>query len=395
MHGGGDMRANSGPGRRGFDTWPQAQGHFNLDTPLLSDGFNKERRKDVAKAMRKLLDPLPRPGEGLPGGGRAPESFMSLKPPALPRNPRTDNSETIRTDERPAFNPPLRPRTAEGGVRIPERPRTADRAAKRLGTVSFPSSLRLRPLTEPPGPDSLWAGHGEALVLSLDLQQSVREAAMSEGAEVTDGMLLTIWAIAAQPDDGSDNLGTCLLEPLVARRPNRSLAVEPVEVVVELQSKGGNASCSSRASARGLRFGEGFRLRLAGVGLYLSHSNEHVHWERLLSETDHPWPRDSRFTAHGGELGTSVRLGRRLSLQRIASPPQSESESEVESSSESESERILRGAPPRRCRAVQAATPSAISGTDGAATDFPGGLISRVADRGAVLPATFLPLGLS
>lgn len=290
--------------------------------------------------------------------------------------------------KRQLFNPPLRPRTAdraariaEGEMRFVERPRTADRAAKKIGGFSFPSQLRLRPLTEAPGLDTPWANPGEALVLSLDLQCRLRETAAAAAdavLEVTDSAHLTVWAMAPQPQEGS-----CVLEPLVARRVDHSLEVEPVEVVVELQTSGASST------PKNLHFGEGFRLRLAGGGLYLSHSGGHMHWERKPAEG---WPRDSRFTAHGGELGAPVRFGRHLTLQRINSPPPSDSESESESSSESDSERILRGAPLHRRRDAKAAQSPAKSSDDAAAAQFADCLLSRLADKAPVLPSTFLPL---
>merc|ERR1719326_393089 len=84
------------------------------------------------------------------------------KPPLVPRRPSAVNPATsvehVDVDEegRPAFNPPLRPRTAEGELRFVERPRTADREGRRLesGSVNFPSYLQLRQSNEKPGADN-------------------------------------------------------------------------------------------------------------------------------------------------------------------------------------------------------------------------------------------------
>lgn len=333
--------------------------------------------------MRRLLEPLPQS----PGMSKPPKPQLFQRP----LHAGYGGAACIDLqDDMPAFNPPLRPRTAEGELRFVERPRTADsrgRAALKLGSVLFPSQLRLRPFTEAPGMDTPWASPGEALVLSLELQCKVRESAAANGEagwEVTDGTQLTVWAAVVQPEDG-----TCTLEPLVAKRVDQSLAVEPLEVVVELQGASGSES------PRTLRFGEGFRLRLAGAALYLSHSNGHIHWERKPADADQQWPHDSRFTAHGGELGASVRFGRHLSLQRISSPPPSDSESDSGSSSESDSERILRGAPPRRNHAARAAARSRGYEASATAKCFPDGFVSRLADKAPVLSSVFLPLVLS
>lgn len=379
------MRGSSVLGHtRGFSAWPQAQEHFGVE-PMLSEGLDHERRKDVKKAMRKmLLEPLPRPPGAFPESNMSAMASLTPKPPLAPRRPQASKD---RGQDSENFVLPLRPRTAEGGVRCVERPQTADRTAPRLGSIRFASQLHLRPFAELPGADNPWASPGEAFVIALEMQDMVREAASHTGIDLVDGMQVTIWTTTTDPDKG-----TCILEPLVARRLDRSMAVEPVEVVVE--------STASSSGAQPLRFGQGFRLRLAGGGLYLSHANGHIHWERPHPEEDQQWPHDSRFTAHGGELGAPVRLGRHVSMQRINSPPASDSESEVESSSESDSERILRGAPPRRCCRAKPVAASAKSGgynSTGATTkEFGDDLISRLADRDSVLPITILqPVALS
>ena len=109
-------------------------------------------------------------------------------------------------------------------------------------------------------------------------------------------------------------------------RIDRTLAVEPIELVAERQG----------ALEGPLRYGEGFRLRAAGCrDLYLCHGGG-VAW-RCGGQ-----PKAARFAAHGGELGKALRFGRPLLLRRVChglrshakplrfSPPPSEADSDSE-----------------------------------------------------------------
>jgi len=398
------MRGSSVPADvRGFATWPRHGELGGFDKVLLEGSSEK------ARFRRKLLQPLQRgPAESSilaaddvaadddalraspaasPSG--SPVSHRIGKPPKAPAS-------------RAVFVPPER---LFAGA---ERPKTAERKGPRLGCVGF-SSLRLRGPGEAAGPFG-WSGPGDNMVLPLETQHVVRQladalhGAADAGApaaetHVTDGAELTVWAIAAQAEDGS-----CTLEPLAARRADStpgSLAVEPVEMAVERQT---TSELSSEVSAGPLRYGEGFRLRMAGGGLYLAHGSGALRWERRRAEM----PRNSRFAAHGGELGTPVHFGRQLKLQRLSSPePECESEPESSSdSAESESERLLRGHhrrlnEGRRPRPRTAPTPPGTRARRGVRDDASGtlrdseagtGLFSRIADAGATLPATFLPV---
>lgn len=226
-------------------------------------------------------------------------------------------------------------------------------------------------------------------------------------SEVMEGARLTVWAISAHAEDGS-----CMLEPLAARRADStpgSLAVEPVEMTMQRQVA---TETSTNSPGVALRYGEGFRLRMAGSSLCLSHGAGALRWERSREE----WPRNSRFAAHGGELGAPVHFGRRLTLQRVPSPePECESDSESSSDSgQSESERLLvghhrreyekrwPGLPPGTRPRTAPTPPTDASACHGAGLhEGPGilhdsevstGLFSRVADAGTALPVTFLPV---
>lgn len=397
------MRGSSVPADlRGFATWPR---HGELG------GFDKvlmEGSSEKARFRRKLLQPLHRgPAESSiavaadDAAADDPASCPAASPSGSPISHRIGKPPKAPVT-RPVFVPPER--LFEGA----ERPRTAERKGPRLGSVGF-SSLRLRGPGEAAGLLG-WSGAGNNMVLPLETQHVVRQladslhgaadaGAPSSATHVMDGAELTVWAISAQAEDGS-----CTLEPLAARRADStpgSLAVEPVEMAVERQTA---SALGSDLLAGPLRYGEGFRLRMAGGGLYLAHGGGALRWERRRAEM----PRNSRFAAHGGELGTPVHFGRQLKLQRVPSPePECESEPESSSdSAESESERLLRGHhrrlnEGRRPRPKTAPTPPAARAGKSARDNASGtlrdaevgsGLFSRIADAGATLPATFLPV---
>eukprot|EP00434_Breviolum_minutum_P039466 symbB.v1.2.035049.t1/scaffold4640.1/size37052/5 len=130
------------------------------------------------------------------------------------------------------------------------RPRTAEKAPA-LAVVSFPARLQLRAPGEVPGPPGPFTGPGN-LVLPLDTQDAVKVlvSACAEGkTEIIDGSCLTAWTL---PESSRSQD----LEPLTARRIDRTLAVEPIELVAERQ--GGSQEGP-------IRYGEGFRLRAAGT----------------------------------------------------------------------------------------------------------------------------------
>lgn len=189
---------------------------------------------------------------------------------------------------------------------------TAERASA-LAVVSFPARLQLRAPGEAPGPVGPFSGPG-SLVLPLDTQDAVKElvSACAEGkAEINDGTCLTAWTL---PEGRSPDL-----EPLTARRIDRTLAVEPIELVAERQ--GGSQEGP-------IRYGEGFRLRAAGTkALYLGFEGLGSCWK---SGSDRVPPTGTRFSAHGGELGAPLHFGRPVSLRRVLSPPPSEVDSDPE-----------------------------------------------------------------
>ncbi|CAL1130231.1 unnamed protein product [Cladocopium goreaui] len=221
-----------------------------------------------------------------------------LQPLALPAHA-TDGRAAVELD---TFVPPQRL----------ARPRTAERASA-LAVVSFPARLQLRAPGEAPGPVGPFSGPG-SLVLPLDTQDAVKElvSACAEGkAEINDGTCLTAWTL---PEGRSPDL-----EPLTARRIDRTLAVEPIELVAERQ--GGSQEGP-------IRYGEGFRLRAAGTkALYLGFEGLGSCWK---SGSDRIPPKGTRFSAHGGELGAPLHFGRPVSLRRVLSPPPSEVDSDPE-----------------------------------------------------------------
>jgi len=197
------------------------------------------------------------------------------------------------------------------------RPRTAERAPA-LAVVSFPARLQLRAPGEVPGPPGPFTGPGN-LVLPLDTQDAVKVlvSACAEGkTEIIDGSCLTAWTL---PESSRSQD----LEPLTARRIDRTLAVEPIELVAERQ--GGSQEGP-------IRYGEGFRLRAAGTkALYLGYEGIGTCWK---SGEDRTPPKGTRFSAHGGELGAPLHFGRPVSLRRVPSPPPSEVDSDPEFSDE-------------------------------------------------------------
>lgn len=346
---------------------------------------------EKALMRRKLLQPLPdtaargqlpRPWEVTPPPPRPQPAEQSARPP-LP--PSAQKSST--TSERPGTG--QRPPTGQ-------RPRTAERRPP-VGKVGFPSQLNLRGPNEAP---NCPFARPEALVLPLDTQQAVRSLAIacSGGRQtISDGVCLTAWVLATQEGVASSDQ---LLEPLAARRLDRSLAVEPIELVAERQASG---------SSEELRYGEGFRLRAAGcTGLYLGHGGGEggpggLRWVSAppsgAADEEQARPRGTRFAAHGGELGAPMVFGSQLSLLRVQSPPPSDAESEYddsesESGSESDADRLPRRPPAAKVPAkaeepTQLASPL-MPEAGRYATE---GLFARAADtKGGVFSATLLPL---
>lgn len=370
--------------------------------------------KDKALLRRKLLQPLVRPSASQAGllgaqgyAEEAPPSFLrgapvhgvektSLRPDASA--PPTDKS---------SFALPQRPAT--GGSSSSSRPRTADRSKPPLGAIAFPAHLQLRASGEAPGPLGPFASPGEALVVPLETQDAVRDlvAACSKGkARVCDGACLTAWTLL-----GASTEAACqLLEPVAARRLDRTLAVEPIELVAERQGSAG----AGAGDGGPLRYGEGFRLRAAGCsGLYLGHGgdNEGLRWLQSPSAAreDLPAaPRGTRFAAHGGELGAPLLLGRPLSIRRVFSPPPSEaSDSDAEDPESDDDDGSESDSGQRRVRFQRKAMPKAAASDASAAK--PGnsscgllpeaaryaqeGLFSRLADQAtSPFDVAFLPL---
>lgn len=301
--------------------------------------------------LRRKLLPLARPAErvALSDAQRLPAVELDVD------GERADGART--------FWPPQRP----------ARPPTAERT-RVLAVVSFPARLQLRGPGEAPGPPGPFSAPGN-LVLTLDTQDAVRElvSACAQGkAEIMDGTCLTAWT-AAQPPE---------LEPLTARRIERTLAVEPIELVAERQ--GGEGS-----SAQVLRYGEGFRLRAAGTrGLYLGHEGVGTCWK---SAQDLAPPRGTRFAAHGGELGAPLQFGRPVSLRRVPSPPPSEADSDLEYSDDEA------GSPSTQEKLVGEEPKSTSSSPllPESAGYVKEALYSRAADKAdEAVTVTFLPLSL-
>jgi len=353
---------------------------------------------DKALLKRKLLQPLGRPAAGaLAGEGYLCDSGLAAlpvplrveKPPAMP--------EASRLGPAPLFVPPCRPASASS---VSSRPRTAERAARPLPAVSFPAQLRLRAPGEAPGPLGPFAGPGEALVIPLETQDAVKDLAAScsqSKSPIFDGACLTVWTLVDKQKEGS------MIEPLAARRLDRTLAVEPIELVAERQGSAG-----ASGDGKPLRFGEGFRLRAAGCsGLYLGHGADGggLRWVHAAvagrEEGSAAAPPGTRFAAHGGELGASLVFGRPTSLRRVNSPPPSEDSDESEEEEESEPEddgRRVRFEAPKSASTKQKAastapTSSAFALLPEAARYAEEGLFSRVADQAdSTFPAAFLPL---
>mmetsp|Transcript_144297 Transcript_144297/g.462186 ORF Transcript_144297/g.462186 Transcript_144297/m.462186 type:complete len:471 (-) Transcript_144297:53-1465(-) len=403
-------------------------------------------RGDKALLRRKMLQPLAgfpprppalggsaaadealaRPGADVGGGwpfGRPPLAPSLSPSPSLerPTPPRAAASAAA------AVAPPaplVRPSTsdAEG------RPRTAgSRNRPPLGgDIAFPAQLRLRGPGEAPGPLRPFAGPGECLVIPLETQHAIRclAASCGEGRQfVTDGKLLTVWAIVSEGGVPTASCPPNILEPLAARKLDREMAVEPIELALERQGARTADDVDGQVS---LRYGEGFRLRAAGCSsLYLGHGGDGggLRW---ISPSSAPQPtgtpvppHGTRFAAHGGELGAPLLMGRPLSLQRVTSPPPSPEDSEV-SDSESDDDdgggdgsdsdgssrgrrRRRRGAGGRRGGPQEASTSKSALAAAAAAQKVCSflpeakqyqaeGLFSRAGDGVGAFPVTFLPL---
>lgn len=298
-----------------------------------------------------------------------------------------------------------------------------------MGCVAFPAQLRLRCAGEAARPLGPWTKPCQALVMPLETQHAMRQlvehCAMhrrSSGSDllVTNGTCLTAWATSLQGDTAHH------LEPLAARRLDRTFAVEPIELVAERQPTASSDTVMDEAATTNhqpLRYGEGFRLRAKScASLYLGHAGAAggglcwvyspgeakgavVERETTLAQTA---PRNSRFAAHGGELGAPLPFGRPLSLLRVASPePKTDTESESDSSngsgSESSSERRLRGsalrrstkARMRRAMSLDASPPQDLlaQATSSLANQLQKeSYFAQLADNEGAFSTTFLPL---
>eukprot|EP00927_Polykrikos_kofoidii_P050197 TRINITY_DN44115_c0_g1_i1.p1 TRINITY_DN44115_c0_g1~~TRINITY_DN44115_c0_g1_i1.p1 ORF type:complete len:465 (-),score=77.99 TRINITY_DN44115_c0_g1_i1:367-1761(-) len=346
-----------------------------------------------------------------------------------------------------------RPGTAERPRTAGDRPRTAE-GPKPMQAIGFSAPLHLRGADDVPGePSSPWVAVAEAFVLPLDMQQDVRRltsACSSHTACVlADEQQVTVWALSAAPPSSSAGGGDCgearVMEPLASRRASPGeLAVQPVTLVVERQSRGDDGDTP-------LRHGEGIRLRVADdPGLYLAHNasnspcSRHVSayggrgggiggrgrgtsgyagrggrgrgggyaghsslsggsvgglcWARVAEDGESSTsacgrgrPHGTRFAAHGGELGQPVRLGRPIALIRVASPAVEESESE-DSDLDPETACLLRGAgslAPTPRASVHSLGDGFVRTQQARRDGQP--LLSRFADASPAFPATFLP----
>lgn len=376
-----------------------------------------EKGSDKALLRRKLLQPLVRPPASQAGLVGA-QGYAEEAPPSFLRGAAVAGVEKtpLRLDasappaDKTSFVPPQRPGT--GGSSSSSRPRTAERSKPPLGAIAFPAHLQLRASGEAPGPLGPFASPGEALVVPLETQDAVRDlvAACSKGkARVCDGACLTAWTLL----DASAEATCQLLEPVAARRLDRTLAVEPIELVAERQGSAG----AGAGDGGPLRYGEGFRLRAAGCsGLYLGHGGDSdgLRWLQSPSAAreDLPAaPRGTRFAAHGGELGAPLLLGRPLSIRRVSSPPPSEASDsdaeEPESDDDDDGSESDSGQQRRRVRFQRKALPKAAASDASAAK--PGnslcgllpeaaryaqeGLFSRPADQAtSPFDVAFLPL---
>lgn len=356
--------------------------------------------KEKTLARRKLLQPLPPPllpwsGEvgRRPSGAHGTSSSHGTSR-ARAHSAATLLSENIQAPATPCAalrtictaTPPAtphrawcsRPGTADGLIR----PETAERSGRpALGSeIAFPAQLHLRSAGEPANSPGFWTRQSGALMLSLQAQHEIRRiagACSENSVQVSDGAYLTAWAVDSQERDN----GPQLLEPLAAHSLHKSLEIEPVEMVLERQ----HASTEEDA-ATPLCYGEGFRLRTKGTDLYLTHAGigGALGWARNAQESvigQKIAPHSLRFTAHGGELGAPVLFCRPISMQRVRSPaPDEDSSSESEDDSEhfrrmrKQERKGMPGAMIDRCPQDQE------------------GLFSRLADKGNVFHATFIPL---
>jgi len=275
-------------------------------------------------------------------------------------------------------------------------------AARNTPSDCFPGMLSLRRAGDRPLGNM--SKPGEAFVLPLDVQGSVQKCARgcsAQKVEVSGGMHFTAWAVSSDEDSNSASL----LEPLVAYRSGRSLAVDLVELVMECCTGLENGAASSDvelADKTPLRYGECFRLRAADTGLYLCHdANENgLRWQRCDSKRVAELV-GSRFAAHGSELGAPLILGRPFSLQCVASPaPPSDSDSECDSdsaSSDSELDALLRGASGggrsrSRMKASELVESAGCEVAESLVPDSSQALFSRLADTSSVFSVMFLPV---
>lgn len=341
------------------------------------------------------------------GGGCAPtEGPKTLaRPPALPSVPFGAHSDREDIERHPTKRTSSRRRRSLArGSEVnaePRRPSTAQRTGPRLGVFAFPPLLHFCSEGETVLP-SLFANRG-ALLLDLNTQETFRNLAASCSAssvEVSKDTRVTIWAVAMERQsmlEAAQADTSIVLEPLVAFRADRTLAVEPIECVIEGESADADQVC----------FGQAFRLRIGWGVEYLVHEGNRLWWEapEAGGVSDRCVSQGALFAAHGGELGTPLVLGRVIALRHM---PASEFSGEESSSSVSSCERLLRGmgspcarrARPRRPgsgRSLHTATVTR-STSDGRSTMGSGTcerLFSYLADFETSVPVVLLPSVLS
>lgn len=352
------------------------------------EGMKMGKRLGKPLARNKLLQPLPQSATRTISD--TPLGFhrgLDLPPPL----PGISAVEKLQADQ--AINPPVsrdsRPLSAQ-------QPRIGTWVAPPLANVQFSAGMSFRKPGESMATPSLWSKPKELFVLPIQMQTAIRELAAecsSERREICDGMRLTVWVM--NPDNGETS--SPLVEPLAARCPDQTLALEPLDLTIER----GSGPSLNLPSLSPLRFGESFRLRDASSAFYLSHSRDDcnsLRWIRLESGEDAADHHNLRFVAHGSELGAPLLFGRPLVVQRVPLPAPSGDDTDSDSSdydsSESDSERMLRGVGPRR--ATKQRDPHVTTSTNAQAASSLivdcGALLSRLTDGGTTFSAAFLPV---
>lgn len=276
-----------------------------------------------------------------------------------------------------------------------QKPRVGTWVAPPLANVRFSAGMSLRRAGENVTASSVWSKPKEIFVLPLQMQTAVRDLAAETSAErreICDGMRLTVWVVNPENEETSSPL----LEPLAARSPDQTLAVEPIDLIIER----GSGPCVTSPSVTPLRFGESFRLRDASSVFYLGHGDDctSLRWTRLEAGEDAAAHHNLRFAAHGSELGAPLLFGRPIVVQRVPLPPptgdDADSDSSDYDSSESESDRMLRGVAPRRALKQRAHHDTTSANSQGACSLIVDcdALLSRLADGGSTFSAALLPV---